>query len=553
MADKGKGKNEFILQAGILAAAGIISRIIGLLYRSPLHSVIGALGMGYYSSAYNYYSIILLISSYSIPSAISKVMAQKLAVKEYRYAHKIFKAALLYVLAVGGAASLFLYFGAGLLVGENVVPVLRTFAPTIFVYGVLGVLRGYFQAHRSMVQTSVSQILEQIVNAVVTVGAAYFLIYSRLGTMDMPVDEAGQVERATNGAIGSALGTGAGVLAALLFMVGIYRVNYRTIRKRIHRDRGGREGSYGEILKMITLVVTPFILSTAVYNLSGTVNNSIYLNLLPSLREVDEVALNARWGIFSAQALTISNIPIAFASAMAAAMIPTVAQLLASRDVPGAREKIGLSVKTTMIISIPCAAGLLVLARPVVGLLFVDTQAEEDLATGLLMALSFSVVFYALSTLNNQILQGLGKVNIPIVNAGIALMAQTVTAVVLLLCTDLDLYSIAVANTVYSGLMCMLNQRAVRRAVGYRQGVWGTFVIPILASALMAGMAWACYEGLLMITSSPKFSVAVAIVVAVIVYFALLLLLRGVTEEELLGFPKGRFLVRMGKKFRLIR
>ncbi len=473
--------------------------------------------------------------------------------KEYRYAHKIFKAALLYVLAVGGAASLFLYFGAGLLVGENVVPVLRTFAPTIFVYGVLGVLRGYFQAHRSMVQTSVSQILEQIVNAVVTVGAAYFLIYSRLGTMDMPVDEAGQVERATNGAIGSALGTGAGVLAALLFMVGIYRVNYRTIRKRIHRDRGGREGSYGEILKMITLVVTPFILSTAVYNLSGTVNNSIYLNLLPSLREVDEVALNARWGIFSAQALTISNIPIAFASAMAAAMIPTVAQLLASRDVPGAREKIGLSVKTTMIISIPCAAGLLVLARPVVGLLFVDTQAEEDLATGLLMALSFSVVFYALSTLNNQILQGLGKVNIPIVNAGIALMAQTVTAVVLLLCTDLDLYSIAVANTVYSGLMCMLNQRAVRRAVGYRQEVWGTFVIPILASALMAGMAWACYEGLLMITSSPKFSVAVAIVVAVIVYFALLLLLRGVTEEELLGFPKGRFLVRMGKKFRLIR
>ena len=152
---------------------------------------------------------------------------------------------------------------------------------------------------------------------------------------------------------------------------------------------------------------------------------------------------------------------------MAAAMIPTVAQLLASRDVPGAREKIGLSVKTTMIISIPCAAGLLVLARPMVGLLFVDTQAEEDLATGLLMALSFSVVFYALSTLNNQILQGLGKVNIPIVNAGIALMAQTVTAVVLLLCTDLDLYSIAVANTVYSGLMCMLNQRAVRRAVGY--------------------------------------------------------------------------------------
>ena len=125
------GKNSFIMQAGILAAAGIISRIIGLLYRSPLHRVIGDLGLGYYQSAYNYYTIILLISSYSIPSAISKVIAQKLAEKEFRNAHRLFHCALFYVLAVGGAASLFLFFGAGLFVGENAVPVLRTCAPTI--------------------------------------------------------------------------------------------------------------------------------------------------------------------------------------------------------------------------------------------------------------------------------------------------------------------------------------------------------------------------------------------------------------------------------------
>ena len=97
-------KNNFIMQAGILAAAGIISRIIGLLYRSPLHRVIGDLGLGYYQSAYNYYTIILLISSYSIPAAISKVIAQKLAVKEYRNAHRLFKCALAYVLVVGGSA-----------------------------------------------------------------------------------------------------------------------------------------------------------------------------------------------------------------------------------------------------------------------------------------------------------------------------------------------------------------------------------------------------------------------------------------------------------------
>lgn len=546
-------KNNFIMQAGILAAAGIISRIIGLLYRSPLHRVIGDLGMGYYQSAYNYYTIVLLISSYSIPAAMSKVIAQKLAVKEYRNAHRLFKCALAYVLTVGGIASLFLFFGAGYLVSEEAVPVLRVFAPTIFVYGILGVLRGYFQAHKSMAQTSVSQILEQIANAVVSVGAAYLLIRGAFGSLEMPAAEAAQVERATRGAIGSAMGTGAGVLIALLFILGIYVLNRGIIRRRIRRDRHREVDSYGTLLKMITMVVTPFILSTAVYNLCSTVNNNLYTKKLPVWKELDTVDIYARWGVFSGQALTISNIPIAFASAMAAAMIPTVAQHVAARDIEGAKEKIGVAVKTTMIISIPCAVGLFVLARPVTGLLFTNTSEMEDLATKLLMTLSLSVIFYALSTLNNQILQGLGKLNAPIINAGIALVVQTVAAVLLLLFTGLDLYAIAIANTLYSGLICALNQRSVRKAIGYRQEVAKTFLIPTLASLFMGATAWAVYEGLLLLTSSPKISVIPAILVGAVVYFVLLLLFRGVSEKELKGFPKGYLLVKLAKKCRLLR
>lgn len=546
-------KNNFIMQAGILAAAGIVSRIIGLLYRSPLHRVIGDDGLGYYQIAYAFYTIILLISSYSIPAAISKVIAQKLALKEYRNAHRIFKCALGYVLVVGGIASLFLFFGAGLFVAPEAVPVLRVFAPTIFVYGILGVLRGYFQAHKSMAQTSVSQILEQIANAVVSIGAAYLLIRHTFGSLEIPSDEAARVERATRGAVGSALGTGAGVLVALLFMLGIYGLNKGLIHRRIRHDRHQRTDSYGDILKMITKVVTPFILSTAVYNLSSTVNTSIYTKLWPSLRELGTTDITSRWGVFSGQALTISNIPIAFASAMAAAMIPTVAQLVAAKNMEGAREKIGTAVKTTMIISIPCAVGLFVLARPIIGLLFKNTQESEDLATGLLMALAVSVIFYALSTLNSQILQGLGKLNAPIINAGVALVFQTVTAVVLLVFTDLDLYSIAVANTVYSGVMCILNQISVRKAAGYRQEVMHTFLIPLIAAGFMGCFAWAVYEGLLMLTKSPRIAVIPAVLLGAAVYFALLLLFRGVTEKELRGFPKGYLLVKAAKKFRLLR
>lgn len=546
-------KNDFIVQAGILAAAGIISRIIGLLYRSPLYNIVGALGMGYYNSAYNYYTIILMVSSYSIPSAMSKVIAQKLAVKEYRNAHRIFLGAIGYVLAVGGVASLVLYFGAGLFVSENAVPVLRTFAPTVFIYGILGVLRGYFQAHESMVQTSVSQILEQISNAAVTIGVAYLLIKSQMGSLEMPTDQAGQVKRAVYGAIGSATGTGAGVLVALLFMAGVYGLNRGIIRRRIEYDRHKNVESYGTVFKMITMVVTPFILSSAVYNMGSAVNNSIYLKLLPAWKEVDELALSARWGVFQTQPITISNIPTAFAMAMAAAMIPVVAQLTASADYQGAREKIGLSIKSTMIISIPCAVGLCVLARPVTGLLFHNTIEEENLATGLLMALSLSIVFIALSTLTGQILQGLGRVSIPIVNAGIALAVQTVSAILLLLYTDLDLYGIVIANTLYAICLCVLNQIAVHRTVGYRQEIVKTFLIPGLASACMGGIAWAVYESLLMLTASPRISVVIAICIAACVYFVMLLLFRGLSEEELRGFPKGYLLVKLAKKCKLMK
>ncbi len=144
--------------------------------------IIGDEGFGYYDSAYAAYSIILLISSYSIPSAVSKVIAQKLALREYRNAHRIFRCAFVYVLVVGGIASLFVFFGAGLLVEmESAILPLRVLAPTIFLSGILGVFRGYFQAHKTMVQTSVSQILEQLANAGVSIGMAYVMVQAVAG------------------------------------------------------------------------------------------------------------------------------------------------------------------------------------------------------------------------------------------------------------------------------------------------------------------------------------------------------------------------------------
>ncbi len=541
---KKKKQDGFIMQAGILAAAGILCRIIGILYRSPLTGIIGDEGNGYYSSAYNIYVIVLLVSSYSIPSAISKVIAEKLALKEYKNANRVFCCALLYVVVVGGIASLLTFFGADLLVQENSAAVLRIFAPTIFLSGILGVLRGYFQAHGMMLPTSVSQILEQILNAAVSIGAALWFISM--------VELESDTTRAVYGASGSAVGTGMGVLTALLFMGGVYLLNRGVIRRRMEKDRNKKVDSYQTVLKAIISMVTPIILSTFIYNFSTSLNQTIYTRILSEVQGLGEAEIATMYGVFAGKAVVISNIPIALASAMSAAIIPAVSASFAVGNKKQVKGKIAEAVQTTMLISIPAAVGLAVLARPIMLLLFPQKESLEQ-ASWLLMSISITVVFYALSTITNGVLQAVGKVNIPVINAAAALVVQTAVLVCLLLYTDCNLYALSAAMVIYSFLMCVLNQIAIRRALKYKQEFVKPFLKPFLAAVLMGIAAYGVYTGVYLLLPVNVAALAVAILAAVLVYFIAVMALGGVEEKDLLMLPKGYLLVQFGKRCYLLR
>ena len=546
-------KDGFIMQAGILAAASIICRMIGLLYRGPLTGIIGDEGNGYYSTAYNIYTIVLLVSSYSIPSAIAKVLAQRLALKEYRNAQRIFKCALVYVMVVGGAASLILFIGAPYFVMGNSIPVLRVFAPTIFFYGLLGVLRGYFQAHRTMMQTSVSQILEQILNAAVSLGAAYVL-------MQTAVSAGGDGStQAMYGAVGSAVGTGAGVVIALLFMAVIYMMNRKMIKRRAAYDRTETQESYGDIFKLMMAVVTPFILSTCIYNLTTSLNQTIYLKMMVKYKEIDVIAATTELGIFSSKAVTISNIPIALASAMSAAIVPTIASTYAQGSVKQTKKKVAYAIKVTMLISIPAAVGIGVLARPVMMVLFPQLESLE-LASRLLMGLSATVVLYGLSTLTNAALQGIGKVNTPVINATIAIVIQTAVLVSILYYTDWGVYGVMTATVLYSFFMCVLNNIFMKKYLGYKQEIDKTFARPVFSAVLMGAAAYGIYEGmsyvLALFMESAYFmnliAFATAALIGAMLYFVLVIKLKAVKESDLRGLPKGKMIIKAARKMKLL-
>ncbi len=533
------------MQAGILAAAGIIVRIIGILYRSPLTSIIGDEGNGYYSLAYNIYAIILLLASYSIPSAISKVISQRLALHEYRNAHRIFHGALIYVIVMGGVASILTFIFAGVLVNSNAVSVLRVFTPTIFLSGLLGVLRGYFQAHRTMVQTSLSQILEQILNAVVSILAAWLLMRAAAAA---GADATGQAIR---GAMGSAMGTGAGVLTALIFMFVLYMASRRQILKRVARDRTEEVLSMGEILRLILTVVTPFILSTFIYNFSTSLDQTIFVRILCSIKNFSDSEAATMYGVYAGKAVVIVNIPIAIASAMSSAMLPTISGTYATGDEEGTRDRVSLAVKTTMLIAIPAAVGLAALAQPITMLLFPQKESLE-LASSLLRASSITVIFYSLSTLTNAVLQGIGRVNRPVINAAIALAVQAAALVPMLIFTNWNQYAIVLATILYSLLMCLLNQFSVRRSLSYHQEFMRTFGLPALSAAVMGIVAWGCYEGLYALLHNNVICLFVSIVLAVVVYFVMVLRTGALSEKELRQIPRGEMICRLAKRFHLL-
>lgn len=556
MGRNNSSEQNVIAQATILMVAGILVRIIGVLYRSPVTSIIGDEGNGYYGIAYNLYAMVLLIASYSIPMAVSKVVSGKLALKQYREAHKVFRCALIYVLIVGTIASLFTFFGASILVPDSqqkAIPVLRVLAPAIFLSGFLGVLRGYFQAHSTMMPTSISQIIEQVLNAIVSIGAAVLFIQIFAGNNEDSVP--------VFGAMGSAAGIVAGVAAGLIFMIIIYRQNRPYFKKHYEQDAASENSSYQDIFKVMFLMITPVILSTFVYNISATIDQTIFMDVMDYKGVLSKTSATL-YGVFSTKYLTLINVPVALANSMSTAMIPAVSSAYTLENYEGCNAQVKQSVHFTMLISIPSAVGLCVLAYPVMQVLF-PQRDTIDLAVALLRIGCISVVFYCLSTVTNGVLQGIGKVNVPLRNAAVSLLFHVLLLAGLLYFTNMDLLALVLATMFYAFFMCVLNSISVRRYLGYRQEVKKTFVLPAISAVGMGVFCYIFYQGLYMIVDGALgvllpvrilvlVCLLISIVFAVLVYFVFLIKLKGVSEEELRSFPKGYMMVRLARKFRLL-
>src|SRR5574344_1103320 len=547
MGNKNSKSTNFIVQGGILAMAGVIARLIGLIYRVPMQRTIGDAGMGYYSAAFQIYSLMLIISSYSLPVAVSKLIAGYTARDEYKNAKRIYNCSMLFACFTGGITCLIVFFCADFLAGLIKLPksviALRILAPTLLVVAIMGVMRGFFQGNGSMVPTATSQLVEQIINAIVSVVAAKFLFDYGLGVSGLLRDDD---YAAAYGAAGGTLGTSAGALAGLICLIIVYLISKRDFNYRVRHDENRHSDTFGRMLFALILTVLPVLLSTTVYNLSDILDQGIF-NYVMDTKGLSEVKAE-HWGIFSTKYKVLTNVPVALASAVCSSMMPSLTGCIRREEYKIARRKVSLAMRFTMILSIPCAVGLAVLGKPIISTLF---QGEVDIPATMLKIGSIAVVFYSMSTLSNGVLQGIDKLNIPVRNAAIALVLHVGILYFMLDVFNMGLYGVVISCVLFALIMCILNWLAIRKYLNYQQEIVRTFVIPTVSSIFMGLVAWLS-NFLISKALSSFVSLAISIALSVCVYFVLLIKLKGVKEKEIRSFPGGNLMAAIARFFRLL-
>ncbi|MBQ9815615.1 MAG: polysaccharide biosynthesis protein [Lachnospiraceae bacterium] len=550
---KKKSRNNFMLHGAILGVSSILVRVIGLIYRIPLINILGEKGNAYYSIAFDVYSILLLLSSYSLPLAVSKMVSARNAKNQFKNLKRVFFMAISFSILVGLIAFCITFFGADFFAKINDCPqcviALRVLSPALVILSVLGVLRGFFQGFGTMIPTAVSNILEQIVNAVVSLVAAsplfkqgQLISESQYGFTNIPE---------AYGAAGGTLGTVMGALFAMLFMIFLFMTFRKRLNTLARNDRGHRKESFGRILKILVATVVPVILSTLIYNIGALLDTVVFRNIMGTLDYAKD-SIDVMTGMYSGNYRILINVPVALASALASSLIPSIVRSRTLGNRGEVINKIESAIKVTMVVAMPCAVGIGVLGKPIVNMLFSHSVDPDKVA--LMYAIGcISVVFYSLSTITNSILQGIDKMNVPVLHSAISLLIHLAFLAGMLFILRIDIFSVVIADLIFSLLMCILNQRSLKRFLNFRQDLLNTYFKPAICSVLMGIIVLVVNKLLIKVIHSNTVCVLLCIIIAFVVYFLALVFFRTVGEDELAMIPGGGRVTRLLRKIRLIR
>lgn len=520
-------KNSFAKGAFILGIAGVIVKILGAVFRIPLDSMIDSEGFGYYHTAYPIYVVLLSVSTAGFPIAISKMMAEKRILGDYKGAHKIFKISLklLSVMGVLTSAVVFLFAEKIVTRLENPKAVysMISLAPALLFVPVMATFRGYFQGRNNMTPTAVSQIIEQ-----------FFRVFAGLGLAFLLAGKGPEY-----GAAGASFGASVGAIFGTSFIIFVYVLNKNKINNELLYTPEFEEESAKTIIRNLLTIAVPIIIGSLALPMMNMIDLTLVMKRLMVSGYSPEDA-NMLYGELTGKVNTVINLPQIMTISVAVSSVPMISEAYKIGDMDQVRKHAKMAMRLATLIGLPAAIGLMVLPNPIMSFLYGSRARSSG---ELLFVMSFGVYFLSLLQVFVGILQGIGKSYIPVVNLFIAAIFKFICTFILTAVPSINVKGATIGTVLAYMIAYALDLYYVRKYLRLHFNVRTFLIKPLIASVPM-GLAASFSHRLFSLYFGNRLSTLLAILIAVVVYGVLLIVTGGVTKEELNRMPGGRRIAR---------
>ncbi len=563
----------------MLAAANLIVKVIGAVFKIPLYELIGKEGSGLFNVAYQIYTFMFIVATAGFPIAVSKMVAESIARGDEYDAKRVFETARLLLGIIGIIGSLILYsFSdalAAMLGNNDAAQSIRVISPAVFFVSIVSAYRGYFQGKQNMYPTAASEVIEA--GAKLGIGIAGALLFMKMTVnpaLGQPVSISareilsGDV-RTKFAASGAIFGVTVGTMLSLLLMIVIYAFSKGKARPQQGRAIRPRK----TIMKELVLIAIPITIGASVSSLTSLVDLATIMNRLvvnPRVfdsyaflfREGTEFARNAAaegwsgitllekqanslYGMYTGQAQTMFNLPLTIVVGLSMSIVPAISTAVAAKRSEEAKITTCSALRITMLFAMPCAIGLSVLSKPILGLLYSDADAHV-----LLQKLAIAVVFVAMVSVSNAVLQAYGKVYYPVINMLAGGIVKVTMNYFFIPVWGID--GAPIATNVCYAVIAVLNLICIVRLLKIRIGIMDTFIKPLAAAVIMGAAALLAYDAIGSHISSGRLAAVAAIAFGGLVYLAVIILIRGFKREDILNMPKGEKIAEILTKWKLL-
>ena len=518
-------KQSFLHGAALLAAATAIVKVIGAFYKIPLNAIIGTKGFAYFNTAYNIYTVLLLISTAGLPVAMSRMISAANSLGNTKQVKRIYKTAQVIFLSMGIPFALLMTCFAKPLAMFQEQPdawaAIACLGPSAFLMCLVAAFRGFFQGHRNMMPTSVSQVLEASCKLVIGLAAAWAI---KRMTAQIPLAAGGAI-------LGVTIGCGAS--AAYLFW--LFRKAYKSLEEG---DPTQTPDSYTKTARDLLAIAVPITIGSAGLQLITLLEVKVYMGQLLSNGFTQDAADTMK-GIYD-MSLTIFNMPCAFITPITVSAIPSITAALTLGDHKQVKSTEESASRIMALISMPCALGLFVLARPVMALLGGYTGADLQLSTSLMSIMGMNIIFNAVVLLTNAMMQAHGHAVVPVINMFVAGVLRLAVVYILTGNPNIGIVGTPIGATMCFLCIAVLNVFSMRRVLDDPPAIVKNLIKPFTAAAIMGIFVYGALYLLRSLGLTSRLILCGApIAVGVVVYVILVVAFKCVTRSDCLLLPKG--------------